>query len=316
MRGFVGSGFATVICALSLACSASDPEAIGVSAPTDAPPAETPTPVPAAAPIVLMHGMAGFSEIGMIEYFYQVADAIRDDGYEVFALQVDPIQTIEVRAAQAATQIDAVLAETGAAQVHVIAHSQGGLDARHLISAMGYGDRIASLATIATPHHGTKVADLALGLVPGDMMAAAAAIVNLVLGPVSMDEADFEGQLVQLSADYLENVFNPSHPDDPRVQYFSIAGRTQLNPFVDVTQVDVVDPSMVASYGLVWTLEGGNDGLVAVDSAKWGAYLGEIPADHADEVGQWPLTPQPAFDHKSFYRQLAAFLRNDGPAPL
>ena len=201
-------------------------------------------------------------------------------------------------------------------QVHVIAHSQGGLDARHLISVMGYGDRIASLATIATPHHGTKVADLALGLIPGDFMGAMAAVVNLLLGPVSMDEADLEGQLTQISATYIDGVFNPSHPDDPRVAYYSIAGRTQLSPFVDTSVVDVVDPSMIASYGIVWALEGGNDGLVAVDSAKWGSYLGEIAADHADEIGQWPLTPQPSFDHLLFYRGLAAFQRGDAPPPL
>ena len=52
-----------------------------------------------------------------------------------------------------------------------------------------------------------------------------------------------------------------------------------------------------------------NDGMVTVESAKWGLFHGCIPADHLDEVGQggdeWLAT---GFDHLAFYRDIAAGL--------
>ena len=55
---------------------------------------------------------------------------------------------------------------------------------------------------------------------------------------------------------------------------------------------------------------GDNDGLVPVESAKWGDYQGTVPADHMDEVGQIADLFNPAFDHKAFYlgeiRRMAA----------
>ena len=54
------------------------------------------------------------------------------------------------------------LAQTGAPKVHIIAHSMGGLDARHMIVDLEMADRVASLTTIGTPHRGTVLADHAL----------------------------------------------------------------------------------------------------------------------------------------------------------
>ena len=53
--------------------------------------------------------------------------------------------------------------------IHVIAHSMGGLDTRYLLAKklLGLDQRIKSLSTISTPHRGSPVADLLLGLIPG-----------------------------------------------------------------------------------------------------------------------------------------------------
>jgi triacylglycerol esterase/lipase EstA (alpha/beta hydrolase family) len=41
--------------------------------------------------------------------------------------------------------------------VHIIAHSMGGLDARHLIvDIVTMADKVGTLATIGTPHLGTS----------------------------------------------------------------------------------------------------------------------------------------------------------------
>jgi hypothetical protein len=58
-----------------------------------------------------------------------------------------------------------------------------------------------------------------------------------------------------------------------------------------------------------------NDGLVAIDSARWGSFLGCIPGDHLDEIGQLVhLFPDPVsgFDHKELYLNIAAALHHDG----
>lgn len=51
-------------------------------------------------------------------------------------------------------------------RVHLLAHSMGGLDARWVIAQDGMAENIASLTTIATPHRGTSLADLAYDELP------------------------------------------------------------------------------------------------------------------------------------------------------
>ena len=52
----------------------------------------------------------------------------------------------------------------GAEREHIIAHSMGGLDARHAIAHVpGLAGRVATLVTIGTPHRGSPVADAIAG---------------------------------------------------------------------------------------------------------------------------------------------------------
>ena len=46
-----------------------------------------------------------------------------------------------------------------------------------------------------------------------------------------------------------------------------------------------------------------NDGLVTVESAKWGVFMGCIPADHMKEVGQPMLVAgiPGRWNHRDFY---------------
>ena len=274
-------------------------------------------PAKDAVPLVMMHGMAGFDDIVGIEYFYRVPEALAADGRLVFVTQVDPFNTVAHRAEQAATQIDDILAKTGAPEIDIIAHSQGGLDARYLVSTLGYGNRVRTLVTIATPHHGTLVADAALGWVPSLPAGAelAFAFVNWIGNRTTGTDVDLQAQVWGLTRRYVEGTFNPANPDDPRVRYYSYAGATQASPFVDRDTVDVVAPDLLASYLVLRSLEGDNDGLVSVHSAEWGSLLGVLPADHFEEVGQPFGVTGRSFDHVAFYRSLARFLAGQGPAP-
>jgi triacylglycerol lipase len=54
-----------------------------------------------------------------------------------------------------------------------------------------------------------------------------------------------------------------------------------------------------------------SDGLVPVESAKWGRFRGCVAADHLSEVGQ-PVGLTAGFDHLAFFGAIAAFLVAEG----
>jgi len=77
-----------------------------------------------------------------------------------------------------------------------------------------------------------------------------------------------------LTTRYLTNIFNPRTPDDPRVRYFSLAGRTG--------SLNIWHPLWLPK-AILDGADGreGNDGLVSVSSARWGEFLGTLEgADH------------------------------------
>ncbi len=51
-------------------------------------------------------------------------------------------------------------APSGARDLTIVAHSMGGLVARYALQHQGIGDRLRSLVTLATPHHGTILASM------------------------------------------------------------------------------------------------------------------------------------------------------------
>jgi triacylglycerol lipase len=279
-------------------------------------------------PILLVHGLNGFRDLGPVDYFFRVPGALTDAGEAVFVTAVAPYDGSAARAAVLARQLDAVLEATGARKVNLIAHSQGGLDSRLLISTLGYGDRVASLTTISTPHRGTAVADLLYQ----DGNVVAEGLINAwawLFGEVSRDTQNNPNGRAALATLATANMaaFNQANVDDGRVQYFSFAGRTNLQQANDACAgsvwpnpdaVDVVEAALLPTWlylaGSI-TSPTANDGLVTVDSARWGTFVGCLPADHADEIGQLlDLLPDlvSGWDHVDFYRRWVTELRQRG----
>ena len=54
-----------------------------------------------------------------------------------------------------------------------------------------------------------------------------------------------------------------------------------------------------------------NDGLVTVESSKWGVFQQCVPADHLKEVGQLGPAAQ-SFDHLKLFRDIVARVRKAG----
>ena len=280
-------------------------------------------------PIVLHHGFFGFQNVGALTYFFNVADHLRGNGNVVFESAVDPFNNSLVRAAELGTEIDSLLATTNACKVVIVAHSQGGVDARALVSRLGYASKVAAIVTVATPHRGTTVAALANGADPGWLSGVDnffAGLANQVLSP-GHTQTDLKGAFIALSPVAMTE-FNNETTDDPSVPIYSIAGRSDLaidhgecddGEWSNSSRGDVLNPLLAVSgtylRGRLFGEGTVNDGLVDVSSAKWGHFLGCIPADHFDEIGQIAeLTPQlvSGFDHIAFYDQVVAYVRSKG----
>jgi triacylglycerol lipase len=120
--------------------------------------------------IVLAHGIARFSilseilintgtipESDNLHYFKGIASHLRANGFNVHTTNVDFAGPIEDCARELADQIKSINQK-----VHIIGHSQGGLNSRHAIVDHGIADNVAMLTTIDTPHLGTSFADHAL----------------------------------------------------------------------------------------------------------------------------------------------------------
>lgn len=284
---------------------------------------------PTRFPIVLHHGMAGGR--AWILTYRGVREALAADGHVVYQTQVPPFDSVEVRGAALAAQIDQVLAETGAEKINLVAHAMGGLDARHVISASGYGDRVATLTTMSSPHRGAALADLALRLAPGDLVLDGIAA---LLGAAVSDVADDPHLRAALEAmaESEAAAFNARTPDDERVEYQSWSGVGSLrgsaadraralaacgdSPLLPGDTLDKLRFEFVPFASIVG--HGGadpHDGMVTVASARWGTFRGCVPADHADEIGNLTTgrpNPRTGWDPERFWRQVAFELAGRG----
>jgi triacylglycerol esterase/lipase EstA (alpha/beta hydrolase family) len=83
-------------------------------------------------------------------------------GYDVFAVDLDPFWDIDRYAPVLAQHVDRVRAHTGAAKVVLIGHSMGGLAIRAYLRACG-GRHVERAITLGSPHHGSVLARLAPG---------------------------------------------------------------------------------------------------------------------------------------------------------
>lgn len=283
------SGRVALVVLLALvACGGGEPPAQGRAALHARPGAP-------AATIVLVHGMGGFRDLAGLDYFYGVPALWRARGARVAVASLTSLDTIEARAAELAAQLDAI-----PGPLVIVAHSQGGLDARYALSTLGRADRVRALVTIATPHHGSPVADAFMGLIPQAVDGASDLLETFGWSLESTGE---------MTTPYLAQTFNPQNPDVPGVAYWSFSGRAA--PFGLGRGNGWLHAPLLGGWTLMDGLGLTNDGAVPERSAHWGAFQGTIPGDHLGEVGQ-PLGYTPGFEARAFYSDLLAALADAG----
>lgn len=286
-------------------------------------------------PILLAHGFFGFENLANLDfvpYFHGVPEHLQALGHTVCIGEVDPFNDSTDRGEQLLAQAIECADATGHAKINIIGHSQGGLDAR--VVAHLAPELVASVTTVATPHHGTPIADIAVGLTPNPAAAALVDWLVQTLGAPLWDEVGNETSLYealyQMSQPGIAE-FNATYVDAPGVLYTSVTGRTGLHDggedceptsppppllittfegSLDTTDTLFLIPEAILSDGIF--SQRPNDALVRAADARWGEFLGCVPADHLDEVGQL-LGDSPGlgndWGHLDFYADLVAYLR-------
>jgi triacylglycerol lipase len=94
-----------------------------------------------------------------IHYFKGIAGHLKQHGFEVYHTSVAFAADVETRAQDLTKGIQKILAKSGQPKVHIMAHSLGGLDARHAIVNHNMADKVMTLTTLGTLHLGASVAD-------------------------------------------------------------------------------------------------------------------------------------------------------------
>lgn len=249
-------------------------------------------------PIVFVHGFLGTENyFGLFDYWNGIPGPLKAAGMEIYTPSSKVVGSPEERAKVVVQRMDDALQATGARRVNLIGHSQGGLDARIIISPNGYnrGDSVASLTTIATPHRG----------VPIPLLDIASGLIDLIFDFPNFSEAQAK-------------TFNAKYIDAPGTDYYSWSFRTCTSKVIGLlcrieSKNEVVNPLLETFHEVIFasSLGGDNDGLVTVKSAKWGPpehQFGPVWADHMDQIGQ---IGRPAngggepFNHVTFYQDEA-----------
>ena len=251
-------------------------------------------------PIVLAHGIARFdfltekveNKLGLpesvlsdqLEYFKGIKSHLEAHGFTVSHPNQSFSGSVDLRAQQLRDRVNTVISTTGSPKVHIIGHSMGGLDARHMIVDHGMAERVATLTTIGTPHHGSPVADHIKNKPGGKLLLK---VLSQVLN------LDIDG-LDDLTTDVCEAFNRRAEDAEARnpVKYQTYSA------FENVT--DIVAP-LVPGWVKISSIDGANDGLVSVRSQQWAKELiasdgtrnqiaqHQFPfgADHLNEVGWW-----------------------------
>lgn len=319
---------ALALCAAALPACAAEGEDSGSTTQAASDPSVAPYPV------VLAHGFFGFEDfagIDFINYYQGVVEHLARNGEtRVFTPTVDPFNDSIYRGKQLQARVEEIIRQTGARKVNIIGHSQGGLDARYV--AHERPDLVASVVTFATPHHGTPLSDH-LELIDNPLTSWAFDGIVQILGAPLWDQIGRDTSIMQSFRQFsTENItrFNARYPDVPGIPYWSIAGRTAGSLGGDACKTNSA-PSWISKWDgtrdstelllkVPQVLLSGwsgtpNDGLVRVESARWGTFLGCVPADHFDEIGQLfndPAGVSNRWNHLEFYSDLIKFLRQRG----
>lgn len=217
-------------------------------------------------PVILVYGWHGTTENwDLIKSYLEL------DCYDPRVLEYDDTLAPAAAAAALNAEVTSVLASTGATKVNLIAHSYGGLVSRHFIEEMGHDDKVENLIMIATPNHGSRLADYLAGSLVEQPQAGIVEYFLDFYGALFRADRDWGSTLAlrTVQNDYLDNLnllFGSRLPG-LTTRYHVIAG---TEPY----------PAKFSSHETF--LPGPDDGAVAARSARLSAVpLHCVPLNHS-----------------------------------
>jgi len=127
-------------------------------------------------PVLLLHGY-GSTDAAWQPVVRRLSGAgvtdLRLARYDAFRLSVADVASRLVDLAYAAME------DAGSRAVHLVGHSLGGLVARYAVQCRGLDHHAVTVATIATPHRGSRFAHIGWGASAADLRPGSAALAEL-----------------------------------------------------------------------------------------------------------------------------------------
>lgn len=257
-------------------------------------------------PVVMVHGIF-FRDWQLMNYWGRVPASLIRNGASVYYGNQQSALSIPDSAEELKNTILKVINETGAEKVNIIAHSKGGLDSRYAISSLGLDKYVATLTTINTPHGGSDMVDYLLNKFSDKTVQSIARKYNKIFHKLGDREPDFISGIKDLSPVRLKEL-ESRMIDSPDVSYRSCMS-CMKNVFSAGLPLNV-------GYLIIKKLNGENDGLVWVESAKHGDFRmvrasGTRGISHGDTIDLFRENIE-GYDVREFYTNLVAELKQQG----
>lgn len=252
-------------------------------------------------PIVLVHGMV-VKDFKLYRAFRKIRDNLEKENIKVYVTNQDGIGSIETNAQQIKEEILKILETEHVDKVNIIAHSKGGVDSRYLISKLDMENHVASLTTLSTPHHGSKLSSKLMSM-PEWCAKFLAFFINLFY-KICKDKHPDILKLGHQLTDVQMEIFNKEVINSDKVYYQSYS--SDLN---NKKSFLMFIPHLITN-----KLENvSTDGIVSVESSIWGEYKGNITNnyDHAQMVGVYG-TKKTLNEVSDFYLSIINDLKEKG----
>ena len=276
-------------------------------------------------PVVLAHGMFGWDKMaGVIDYWYQVTQTLSKGGTRVYTTPGGGLESSEARGEQLLSQVQTILATSGAQKVNLIGHSHGGHSVRYVAAMIP--SRVASVTTVGTPAQGSAVADLVMSVDAASPTAGTLAVgllnsVNDLLKLLTGDKtvSNARNSLYSLStkgsAEFTQR-FPQGMPTTACGQGAAVVNGVRYYSWGSTSvRTNLLDPVDILFSITSLAFKGApNDGMVGKCSSHVGVVIrDDYKMNHFDQVNQFfGLRDIFGTDPLPLYRQQGNRLKNAG----